>query len=746
MSRRLAFDFEQISSESESSLSASPCDKKFPPEANSMFTKDDEEEEEEEDVDDDDDVVRNQSKQRETTARKNLRFDQQSPFVNTNNHHHDHHENSNKKKNLLSKLEEHVVNVNKMNAELRTDVNDFVAEDDVRMFFVNNNNNNSKMMKENDHDNDDGDYTMVVDDCDIEGEEFVTAVVIDDDDDLAVARAPERKYAAAFDVMRKALSSSSSSSKHNQHSQHNQQQQEKISLLVDAHGFSGKMFRGSWAGTTGMFAFANGSKIMTKNILPIEYFVSHADVLYQKRSLINGLKCFESFTKFYIKEKCRLQVQADKVKEFARMNCKALATALLDNNIDSNNDNNVSSPPSEGMTSKTKRAVELWDLLELLYKQDELGAQRGSAADTFRRKRSLSKWLKRSLRRTEKEKLTRMDSQPMDFDDDDDHFDSIQKNADDPISIALSKNDIVTATQLALNNGDIRMATIIAQTGVSDNIKNLANAQLNTWDRTFGNSMNKFIPQATRSVFELLAGRVETNSNQDGSSRNSTPKTRDWIENLARRVWFKHGITESTEAILASYERDGCGNETALFPHPLGVSVDVLEERKCEGIVKDARYDALLVGNSAHPFHQLSFGEDFLEYSSSWMATQFLLSQKLDDDDEELKQRGDEYTENLIAQISQLNSYFKNSTLAAAEKESIECEWKLFVALFVQNGSKRESLCKLILTETVDEWRKSAIKLDLLTRKLRIPKEWLDEAKEARANNEKPVLTNSLYR
>ena len=78
MSRRLAFDFEQISSESESSLSASPCDKKFPPEANSMFTKDDEEEEEEEDdVDDDDVVVRNQSKQRETTARKNLRFDQQ---------------------------------------------------------------------------------------------------------------------------------------------------------------------------------------------------------------------------------------------------------------------------------------------------------------------------------------------------------------------------------------------------------------------------------------------------------------------------------------------------------------------------------------------------------------------------------------------------------------------------------------------------------------------------------------------
>ncbi len=82
------------------------------------------------------------------------------------------------------------------------------------------------------------------------------------------------------------------------------------------------------------------------------------------------------------------------------------------------------------------------------------------------------------------EKALEMDAQPMDFDDDDDdddnNNDKKEKN-NDPVSVALSRNDIVLATQLALNDGDMRLATIIAQTGASDNIKNLTNAQLNTW-------------------------------------------------------------------------------------------------------------------------------------------------------------------------------------------------------------------------------------------------------------------------
>ena len=607
---------------------------------------------------------------------------------------------------------------------------------------------------------------------------------------------PPRRFQSAFDAARKAL-------RREEHflsaTTTIQTTSNDATLVVDAHAFGGKAFRGSWAGTSGRFAFCDGSKIVERAVVPIEDDcgleggedgVDEEEVkramMFQARAIKNGLKCFEAFSEKETDPRCRLNVPAEDVKEFCRVHCEALANALmlLNNSGDGSNSNSNADDEygcktrrRQRIASKTKRAIELWDLLELLYKKDELGAQRGSAADTFRRKQSLSKWLKRSLKRAEMEKALEMDAQPMDFDDDDDNNNDKKEKNNDPVSVALSRNDIVLATQLALNDGDMRLATIIAQTGASDNIKNLANAQLNTWENAFGTATNKYIPAATRSVMELLAGRVETTSSEDGTSRNATPETKDWIENLSRRVWFHHNVAETTEKILETYERDileGDGilkdSAAALFPHPSGVSQDALIEHKCEGIVKDARYDALLLtsltsassssatagarntsSSNGHPFHQLGFGEDFLEFSNSWMATQFVLSQQSSSKESAslLSRRGDQYTENLIGQISQLNAYFASEDEKNNEENrlpKIECDWLLFVALFIRDDSKRERACKRILTETVTEWRKSAVKLDILARKFQMPKKWLDDANEAKMNNDKPVLTNSLYR
>jgi len=610
---------------------------------------------------------------------------------------------------------------------------------------------------------------------------------------------PPRRFQSAFDAARKALRREENFLSATRTIQTTNTDNDATLVVVDAHAFGGKAFRGSWAGTSGRFAFCDGSKIVERAVVPIEDDcgleggedgVDEEEVkramMFQARAIKNGLKCFEAFSEKETDPRCRLNVPAEDVKEFCRVHCEALANALmlLNNSGDGSNSNSNADDEygcktrrRQRIASKTKRAIELWDLLELLYKKDELGAQRGSAADTFRRKQSLSKWLKRSLKRAEMEKALEMDAQPMDFDDDDDNNNDKKEKNNDPVSVALSRNDIVLATQLALNDGDMRLATIIAQTGASDNIKNLANAQLNTWENAFGTATNKYIPAATRSVMELLAGRVETMSIEDGTPRNATPETKDWIENLSRRVWFHHNVAETTEKILERYERDileGDGilkdSAAALFPHPSGVSQDALVEHKCEGIVKDARYDALLLTSSSssssataaagarntsssngHPFHQLGFGEDFLEFSNSWMATQFVLSQQSSSRESAslLSRRGDQYTENLIGQISQLNAYFASEDEKNNEENrlpKIECDWLLFVALFIRDDSKRECACKRILTETVTEWRKSAVKLDILARKFQMPKKWLDDANEAKMNNDKPVLTNSLYR
>ena len=594
---------------------------------------------------------------------------------------------------------------------------------------------------------------------------------------------PPKRFQSAFDVARRALKEENYRSTRNgippMITKDKSKEQSVPTLVVDAHAFGGKAFRGSWAGTSGRFAFCDGSKIVERTVATIKDDTEDGAVdeeevkrrmLFQARAIKNGLKCFDAFSDKENHPRCRLHVPPEDVREFCRVHCEALANALMvfsNSNSSNSHSNDDSSKTSRRRTaSKTKRAIELWDLLELLYKKDELGAQRGSAADTFRRKQNLSKWLKRSLKRAEKEKATEMDAQPMDFDDDDEYnnnnksFSPRKENNNDPVSVALSRNDVVLATQLAMNDGDIRLATIIAQSGASDNIKNLANAQLNAWENAFGTATHKFIPSATRSVMELLAGRVETMSSEDGTSRNSTPESKDWIENLSKRVWFHHNVAETTERILERYERDILEDGAALFPHPCGMSEDALVEHKCEGIVKDARYDALLLTSSAaganisnaHPFHQLGFGEDFLEFSNSWMATQFVLSQQSSSamsQESELSRRGDQYTENLIGQISQLNAYFANDEENTEENRvppKIECEWLLFVALFIRNDSKRERACKRILTETVREWRKSAVKLDVLARKFQVPKNWFDEANEAKRNVEKPALTNSLYR
>ncbi len=594
---------------------------------------------------------------------------------------------------------------------------------------------------------------------------------------------PPKRFQSAFDVARRALKEENYRSTRNgippMITKDKSKEQSVPTLVVDAHAFGGKAFRGSWAGTSGRFAFCDGSKIVERTVATIKDDTEDGAVdeeevkrrmLFQARAIKNGLKCFDAFSDKENHPRCRLHVPPEDVREFCRVHCEALANALMvfsNSNSSNSHSNDDSSKTSRRRTaSKTKRAIELWDLLELLYKKDELGAQRGSAADTFRRKQNLSKWLKRSLKRAEKEKATEMDAQPMDFDDNDEYnnnnksFSPRKENNNDPVSVALSRNDVVLATQLAMNDGDIRLATIIAQSGASDNIKNLANAQLNAWENAFGTATHKFIPSATRSVMELLAGRVETMSSEDGTSRNSTPESKDWIENLSKRVWFHHNVAETTERILERYERDILEDGAALFPHPCGMSEDALVEHKCEGIVKDARYDALLLTSSAaganisnaHPFHQLGFGEDFLEFSNSWMATQFVLSQQSSSamsQESELSRRGDQYTENLIGQISQLNAYFANDEENTEENRvppKIECEWLLFVALFIRNDSKRERACKRILTETVREWRKSAVKLDVLARKFQLPKNWFDEANEAKRNVEKPALTNSLYR
>mmetsp|Transcript_375 Transcript_375/g.1301 ORF Transcript_375/g.1301 Transcript_375/m.1301 type:complete len:239 (-) Transcript_375:232-948(-) len=173
---------------------------------------------------------------------------------------------------------------------------------------------------------------------------------------------------------------------------------------------------------------------------------------FQARAIKNGLKCFEAFSEKEADPRCRLNVPAEDVKEFCRVHCEALANALmlLNNSGDGSNSNSNADDEygcktrrRQRIASKTKRAIELWDLLELLYKKDELGAQRGSAADTFRRKQSLSKWLKRSLKRAEMEKALEMDAQPMDFDDDDDDDD----NNDD-------KNDVDAETTKSSRDDD----------------------------------------------------------------------------------------------------------------------------------------------------------------------------------------------------------------------------------------------------------------------------------------------------
>ncbi|CAL6279034.1 unnamed protein product [Bathycoccus prasinos] len=78
---------------------------------------------------------------------------------------------------------------------------------------------------------------------------------------------PPRRFQSAFDIARKAL-------RREEHflsaTTTTQTTSTDATLVVDAHAFGGKAFRGSWAGTSGRFAFCDGSKIVERAVVPVE--------------------------------------------------------------------------------------------------------------------------------------------------------------------------------------------------------------------------------------------------------------------------------------------------------------------------------------------------------------------------------------------------------------------------------------------------------------------------------------------
>jgi len=151
---------------------------------------------------------------------------------------------------------------------------------------------------------------------------------------------PPRRFQSAFDIARKAL-------RREEHflsaTTTTQTTSTDATLVVDAHAFGGKAFRGSWAGTPGRFAFCDGSKIVERAVVPVEDVcglegeedgldeeeAKRAMMTFQARAIKNGLKCFEAFSEKEVDPRCRLNVPAEDVKEFCRVHCEALANALM---------------------------------------------------------------------------------------------------------------------------------------------------------------------------------------------------------------------------------------------------------------------------------------------------------------------------------------------------------------------------------------------------------------------------------
>lgn len=181
---------------------------------------------------------------------------------------------------------------------------------------------------------------------------------------------------------------------------------------------------------------------------------------------------------------------------------------------------------------------------------------------------------------------------------------------------------ISDACELALENDDVNLSLLIAQTGGGPAIKQLIQHQLCCWHEV---NADNFIDERRLRVL-MMVGGVAAMEGPDNSAINIFESI-NWLKCLALQLWYVSSPVASVTDTMIAYEQN-YANEEANVAMPLPAYKNQLDrERK----YFDIRYHLLkLYSQRGHPLetllHPAGYSTDLMDYRLAFSIGQVLES------------------------------------------------------------------------------------------------------------------------
>lgn len=297
-----------------------------------------------------------------------------------------------------------------------------------------------------------------------------------------------------------------------------------------------------------------------------------------------------------------------------------------------------------------------------------------------------------------------------------DEMDSLRKKTNsnylEQIFSYLSAKQIKEASDLANENKDFRLATMMSQIwSSSESGKELILKQLTTYH---SNGSDEFINEKRLEILHLIAGSV----NKIYKNLN------DWIRCFAVSFWFKYSLEYSIEDSVENFERSFNAHRSVYPLPPYLIKSTSTNSKQIEE--QQHYYDICFLllklfavnRGSSHfdkfknIFYPENIGQDLLDYHLSWNLYTVLKS-----------------IPSLNKQPDLVNASNLHSSFALQLERLGLWQWSIYVLLHTpdQSNHVREEAVKSLIARAAPVI--TSEDRVFLTTKLHIPEIWIDEAK-----------------
>lgn len=347
---------------------------------------------------------------------------------------------------------------------------------------------------------------------------------------------------------------------------------------------------------------------------------------------------------------------------------------------------------------------------------DTFSSETQQRVSLIRRRDAFSAWLKTAVAPAVEDELRELAS-------------SGSASAPVPATIfaLLSGHQVERACQSAISNGDVRLATLLAQTGGDDEFRAHVDLQIQKW-REY--RVDPHIAKDYRKIYELLSGNVGTSKGIQGSSSTDSSEDitisegLDWKRAMALRFWYARSDTTISNAVTA-YDQDV--GEDARLSKPLPEHALVSEGKEWQlpqsSATQDALYELiqLYTDRSRSLEAALSprcFSASPVDFLQPWHLYELLArAMRVRDFEDADPTTGYSAKAELLAE-----SYADQLERAGL------WTWSAFVYLHLEGSESREKAICELLARHVDELSHEAT--SFLKEKLHIPASYITDARE----------------